>query len=471
MRIQFLGANRQVTGSRYYLEAGGLKLLIDCGLFQERSYLERNWEPFPASAGQIDFLLLTHAHLDHSGLIPRFVKQGYTRPILTTGASADLAEIVLLDSAHLLEEDAALKKKRHEQEGRSGPHPEIPLYTAKEAEQCFPLFEEVDYGKPARLSDHLTVRYHDAGHILGSSSLELEVQDRGSRTKLIFSGDIGQWNKPLVKDPSVFDQADYVIMESTYGNRSHEAPGKIEDSLAELINRTVVRGGNIVVPIFAVERAQEFLFYLGRLVGQDRIPHLLAFLDSPMAVEVTKVFLRHIQDLDEEARAQVRSGHQPFEFPGLKLLQSQEESKSINRIKGSCIIMAGSGMCTGGRIKHHLTYNIGRSESTILFVGYQARETLGRQILEGKPEVRIYGKPYKVRAQIAQIEGFSGHADQADLMRWLKAFKQPPRRLFLTHGEEEAALSLAKLIEEQCGWSVAVPSYRDIYELDEVKTP
>lgn len=471
MRIQFLGANRQVTGSRYYLEAGGLKLLIDCGLFQERPYLERNWEPFSASPEQIDFLLLTHAHLDHSGLIPRFVKQGYSHPILATGASADLAEIVLLDSGHLLEEDAALKKKRHEKEGRRGPHPEIPLYTAQEAEQCFPLFEEVDYDKPARLHDNLTVRYHDAGHILGSSSLELDIQNHRNRTKLIFSGDIGQWNKPLVKDPSVFGQADYVIMESTYGNRTHEAPGKIEDSLARVINTTVARGGNIVVPIFAVERAQEFLFYLGRLVRQDRIPHLLVFLDSPMAVVVTKVFSRHVQDLDEQAQALVKSGRQPFEFPGLKLLQSQEESKAINRIKGSCIIMAGSGMCTGGRIKHHLTYNIERPESTILFVGYQARETLGRQILEGRPEVRIYGKPYKVRAHIAQIEGFSGHADKDDLLRWLKAFEQPPRRLFLTHGEGDAALSLAKLIEEQSGWSVVVPFYRDAYELEEVKTP
>jgi len=471
VRIQFLGANRQVTGSRYFLEAGGLRLLVDCGLFQERPYLERNWEPFPASPGQIDFLLLTHAHLDHSGLIPRFVKQGFSQPILATGASADLAEIVLLDSAHLQEEDAALKKKRHEKEGRKGPHPEIPLYTAQEAEQCFSLFEEVDYDKPARLDPNLTVRYHDAGHILGSSSLELDIQNHGNRMKLIFSGDLGQWNKPLVKDPSVFDRADYVIMESTYGNRNHEAPAKIEDSLARVVNSTVARGGNIVVPIFAVERAQEFLFYLGRLVREDRIPPLLVFLDSPMAVEVTKVFSRHVQDLDEQTRALIKSGRQPFEFPGLKLLQSQEESKAINRIKGSCIIMAGSGMCTGGRIKHHLTYNIERPESTILFVGYQARETLGRQILEGRPEVRIYGKPFKVRAQISQIEGFSGHADQADLLRWLKAFKQPPRRLFITHGEEEAALSLAKLIEEQNGWLVTVPRYRDVYELDDVKTP
>ncbi len=466
MKVQFLGANRQVTGSRYYLEAGGLKLLIDCGLFQERSYLSRNWESLPIPADQLDFLLLTHAHLDHSGLIPRLVKEGYSNPILATGASADLAEIVLLDSAHLLEEDAALKKKRHEKEGRKGPHPEIPLYTAQEAERSFSLFEEVDYDKPARLSDRLSVRFRDAGHILGSSMLEIDVADKGKRTKLIFSGDIGRRNKPLVRDPSLFDRADYVIMESTYGNRSHEDPGALEDSLAQVINMTVARGGNIVVPIFAVERAQELLFTLGRLVREDRIPHLLVFLDSPMAVDVTKVFSHHLQDLDEQTQALIRSGRQPFDFPGLKLLQTQEESKAINRIKGSCIIMAGSGMCTGGRIKHHLTHNIGCPESTILFVGYQARETLGRQILEGKPEVRIYGQYYCVRARVVQIDGFSGHADKDDLLRWLRAYRQPPCGLFLTHGEEEAALSLAEQIEDECGWPVTVPNYQDTYELE-----
>jgi len=466
MKIQFLGANRQVTGSRYYLQAAGLQLLIDCGLYQERPYLERNWEPLRFPPDDIDFLLLTHAHLDHSGLIPRFVKQGYSGPILATAASADLAEIVLLDSAHILEEDAALKKKRHDKEGRQGPHPETPLYTSQEAERAFPLFEEVAYKDDVRLNDNLTVRYRDAGHILGSSMLDLEVKENGRQTRIIFSGDIGQWNKPLVRDPSVFDRADYVIMESTYGARDHDDLRKIEDRLALAINVTVGRGGNIVVPIFAVERAQEFLFYLGKLLREDRIPHLLVFLDSPMAVEVTKVFSRHVTDLDDQAQQLFRSGLRPLEFPGLKLLETSEESKAINRIKGSCIIMAGSGMCTGGRIKHHLMHNIERPESTILFVGYQAGGTLGRQILERTPEVRIYGKFYKVRAQIAQIEGFSGHAGRGDLLRWLNAFQAPPRRLFLTHGEEDAALSLAQFLKDQNHWQAEVPKYEDIIELD-----
>jgi len=466
MRIQFLGANRQVTGSRYCLEAGGLRVLVDCGLFQERPYLERNWEPFPIPPADVDFLLLTHAHLDHSGLIPRFVKQGYSGPILATSASADLTEIVLLDSAHILEEDAALKKTRHAKESRKGPHPEIPLYTVEEAEQTFSLFEEVDYDADVRLNDKLHVHYRDAGHILGSSMLEFEAEENGRRSRIIFSGDIGQWNNPLVRDPSVFDSADYVVMESTYGSRNHEDRGKVEDLLARVINTTVARGGNLVVPIFAVERAQEFLFFLSKLLGGDRIPHLLVFLDSPMAVEVTKVYTRHLAELDEQTQALVGSGKKPFEFPGLKLLATSEESKAVNRIKGSCIIMAGSGMCTGGRIKHHLTNNIGRPESTILFVGYQARETLGRQILDRRPEVRILGKFYRVQAEIAQIEGFSAHAGREDLLRWLAAFKSPPRRLFITHGEEEASIGLARYIEDRSHWAVAVPEYEDVFDLD-----
>jgi len=466
MKIQFLGADRQVTGSRYLLEAAGLRMLIDCGLFQERPYLERNWDPFPVPPASIDSLLLTHAHADHCGLIPRLVKQGFHKKILATAATIDLAKIVLLDAAHLQEEDAAFKKKRHEREGRRGPHPEIPLYTTREAEQAFPLFQEVPYETPVRFNDQTTVRYHDAGHILGSSMLEIEIAENGKKRSIIFSGDIGQWNKPLVRDPSIFESADFIVMETTYGDRNHEDLGEIEDLLARVINDTVERGGNIVIPIFAVERAQEMMFFLGKLARESRIPRLLVFLDSPMAVEVTKVFARYQASLDEEVREIYQSGQQPFDFPGLKLLTTVEESKAINRIRGSCIIMAGSGMCTGGRIKHHLMHNIERPESTILFVGYQARQTLGRQILDRSPRVRINGAMFQVKVRISQIEGFSGHAGKDDLLRWLDAFKTPPRRLFLTHGEEEVSLSLARLLQgRDRGWSVTVPKYQETHEL------
>jgi metallo-beta-lactamase family protein len=461
MKISFFGAARQVTGSSYFLEAAGQRLLVDCGLYQERAYLDRNWEPFPVAPDSLDACLLTHAHLDHCGRLPRLVKEGFSGPIPATFATADLARIVLLDSAHIQEEDAAFKKKRHRKEGRTGPHPEVPLYTVAEAEETFPLFRPAPYGTAVPLSKTASVTFHDAGHILGSAMIEIAVEEKGQRQIVVFSGDIGQWDKPLVRDPSVFPQADVIVMESTYGDRDHEDDGTIEDILIRVIDKTVARGGNVVIPVFAVERAQEVLYVLGKLVCSKRIPRVPIFLDSPMAVEVTRLFARYKNILDEEARALYASACPPFDFPGLKLFRTAEESKTINAIRGSCIILAGSGMANAGRIKHHLLFNIERPESTVLFVGYQAQGTLGRQIVEGRPEVRINGRIAKVRAGIEQIRGFSGHAGKSDLMRWLKSFGRPPRRLFLTHGDGEAALDLAAHIERELGWSVMVPAYGD----------
>ena len=465
MRLRFLGADRQITGSRYLLELSDSKILVDCGLFQERPYLERNWDPFPVPPAEVDVLLLTHAHLDHSGYIPRLVKEGFGGKILATSASVDLAGIVLLDSANILEEDAAFKQKRHEKEGRKGPHPEIPLYTVEDARGALPLFEGVPYLRPVTIGDSASVRFFDAGHILGSSMLDLEIRENGTTRRIIFSGDIGQWDKPLLHDPTVFDAADFVVMESTYGDRNHEDPENVEDMLTGVINETVKRGGNIVIPVFAVERAQELMYHIHKLQSEDRIPHILVFLDSPMAAEVTRVFARYPQLLDGKIVASLLDRRTPFDFPGLKLLTTIEESKAVNRIKGSCVILAGSGMCTAGRIKHHLTQNIERSESTVLFVGYQAPYTLGRQILEGAPEVRINGKPYKVRSRIAQIQGFSGHAGRDDLLRWLSAFQSRPKRLFLTHGEEETSLALARSLEQGKHWAVTVPEYKEVVDL------
>jgi metallo-beta-lactamase family protein len=466
MRIQFLGAARQVTGSRYLVEAGGLKLLVDCGLFQERDYLERNWTPCPVPPGELDYLLLTHAHLDHAGLIPRLVHEGFNKPIVATPATRDLAEIVLDDAARIQEEDAAYKAKRHKREGRTDARPPQPLYTPADVAPAMKLFRPARYGEPLRLSDGVTVAYHDAGHILGSAMLELRVRRNGATRTLIFSGDIGADDRPIVRDPTRFDRADYVVMESTYGARNHEEAGPVDEQLAGIINATAEAGGNVIIPTFAIERAQELMYHIGRLVREERIPRLLVFLDSPMAVDVTEVFRRHRECMDQQTQALFDSGEPPLRFPGLRMVQTTTESKAINRIRGSCIIMAGSGMCTAGRVKHHLVTNLPRPESSVVFVGYQAAGTLGRQIADGNEQVRIHGVHRPVRARVAQVNGLSAHADQSGLMAWLTALRDPPRRVFLTHGEEEAGRTLTGLIRARWGEIAFMPKYEESFELD-----
>jgi len=466
VKIKFLGATRQVTGSCYLLQAGGQNILVDCGLFQEREFLSRNWNPFPVPPREIDTLLLTHVHLDHSGRIPKLVKEGFRGTILCTHPTKEMFPVVLLDSARIQEEDAAYKKKRHKKEGRRGPHPEIPLYTVEDAENCLPLIRAVSYKDYVPLGGGVEVCFHDAGHILGSAMVEVVRKEKSKKSNIIFSGDIGQWDKPLVKDPSVFHKADYVVMESTYGDHIHEDPDKVDMRLCKVINDTVKSGGNIVIPTFAIERAQELMFHLSRLAYKDRIPYLMIFLDSPMAVDITKIFIKCKKYLDAESRDLFRRGRSPFDFPGLRLVQSVEASKAINQIRGSCVIMAGSGMVTGGRIKHHLIRNIYRPESTVLFVGYQAEGTLGRLILNGKSEVRIHGRHYRVKARIEQILGFSAHADKDDLARWLNHYQSPPKRVFLTHGEREATAALAEFIDGKGGWKVSVPEYLEEFRLD-----
>jgi metallo-beta-lactamase family protein len=465
LKIQFLGADQQVTGSCYFVEAAGLRLLIDAGLFQEREYLERNWAPFPVPLETIDFVLLTHVHLDHSGLLPKLVREGLRCRILTTPASADLLPIVLLDSARIQEEDAAYKMKRHRKEGRRGRYPEIPLYTEAQAERVSSLIKVVPYEKKIALNGRLAARFHEAGHILGSAMIELTLRKKKRPLKVVFSGDLGQRNKPLVRDPYVLEQADAVVMESTYGDRDHEDPADPETMLSKIITETVKAGGNIVVPVFAIERAQEMMFYLSRLARQDRIPRLPVFLDSPMATDVTDVFLRHSESLDEETLALFRAGRSPFQFSGLRFVRTQEESKAINGRRDSSIIMAGAGMCTAGRIKHHLVHNISRPECTVLFVGYQAAGTLGRQILERPSEVRIFGQTHFLRARVEQINSFSAHADRTGLLRWLDHLRPPLPLLFLTHGEKQVALGLADFLRAGRGFDASVPGYRDVWEI------
>ena len=465
MKIRFLGATHQVTGSSYFLDVGGVKILVDCGLFQERDYSYRNWNSFPVPPDQIHYLLLTHVHLDHSGLIPKLVKEGFAGDILLTPASKEMFPIVILDAARMQEEDAAFKKKRHDKEGRRGPYPEIPLYTVKDAEKCFSLLKDVPYEEYLSLNDRVKVCFHDAGHILGSAMIEITIQDEKGPRNIVFSGDIGQWNNPLLNSPSVFDRADYVVMESTYGNRNHDSPQYIDEKICKIVNDTVEVGGNIIIPTFAIERAQELLYHFNRLARAERIPYVMTFLDSPMAVEITKVFEQCKKYLDKETLDLFKDGQDPFDFPGLKLVESVEASKAINLIKGSTIIMAGSGMITGGRIKHHLIRNIARPESTLLFVGYQAVGTLGRQILDGVSPVRILGQFYPVRMKIEKIDGFSAHAGMDDLMRWLNNFKSPPKHIFLTHGEEESILSLENYLRSKAGWEVSAPTYMEEYDL------
>ncbi len=466
LKLGFLGAARQVTGSCYYLEIGGLKLLVECGLYQERPYLERNWDEFPVPPGDIDVCLLTHVHLDHSGLLPRLADSGFSGTVLTTAPTADLLSIALMDSAKIQEEDAAYKRKRHRKEGRTGPHPVVPLYTTESVQGTMPLVEEARYDEDVPLNGAVTVRFRDAGHILGSAMIEVRARENGRDRRLVFSGDIGQWDMPFVEDPSVFEKADYVVMESTYGDRDHEDPKHVADLLAEIVRETAAAGGKLVIPTFAFERAQDLMFHLSRLAREKAIPPVPVFLDSPMAREVTKAFERHLDVLDDEAKALFRQGRSPFAFPGLTIVQTPDESKAINEVEGPAVIMAGSGMCTGGRIKHHLLRHISRPESTVLFVGYQARDTLGRQILERQPQVRIHGQVVPVKARVAKINGFSAHADRKALGRWLDAFGAPPRRLFITHGDGKVVRNFAERVRKERGWTVEAPEYREIWDLD-----
>lgn len=436
-------------------------------MFQERAHTDRNWDNCPVDAASVDYLLLTHAHLDHCGLIPKFVIEGYTGPILMTPPTIELAEIILRDSAKIQEEDAKYKIKRHKKEKRKSPREIKPLYTVEDVDKTIPLFRSVPYSKPQKLNDKVSVTYHNAGHILGSAFLEIIVkQSDGSEKIIVFSGDLGQKQKPFICDPELIDRADVVIMESTYGDRNHPDFGNVEDQLADVINQTIPQGGNVVIPTFAVERAQELVFHVGNLVRENRIPNVPVFLDSPMAMNATEVFQRHRQFCDEQTAHLFEQGKSPLHFDGFRMVRTVKESQNINSLKTPAIIMASSGMCTGGRIKHHLRQNITRLESTILFVGYQSIGTLGRQIVDGKEVVRIHGRNWMVRAKVAQIQGMSAHADLKDMLEWLSAFKNQPKKVFLVHGEESSALHMADKIRNDFNWDAQVPEYQQSFQLD-----
>jgi len=444
IKLSFLGAAGNVTGSRHLLEVDGVRVLVDCGLYQERHLQDRNWDRFAVEPSSVDAVLLTHAHLDHCGLLPKLVKDGFRGRIYCTDATAEIAKIVMLDAGHIMEEDAVYKKKRHKREGRIPPRPVRPLYTVEDAQACEGLFTPVDYEQPVRIADSVEASFHEAGHILGSSMIKLKVRKDGESRTILFSGDVGRDGKPIINDPTDFNRADYVLIESTYGDRVHQSVDDVKAKLAEAINMTFKAGGNVVIPSFSIERSQEVLYYLNELLLERKIPHVMAFLDSPMAIKVTRVFKNHPEIFDEEMTTLLDNHESPFDFHGLKMTRTTRESKAINAIRGTVIIIAGSGMCTGGRIKHHLVNNISRPESTILFVG-QMR---------------------KVKAAVVRVHGFSAHADREELLRWLSALEKPPRRVFVIHGEKQAADSFADYVREKKGWDITVPAYRDEIVVD-----
>jgi len=466
LTLRFFGAAQNVTGSCYCIECNGSRVLVDCGMYQERKLRSRNWDPFPVAPQEIDAVLLTHAHLDHCGRLPKLVKEGFSGTIYATAATADIAAIVLRDSGKIQEEDAKYKRRRHEKEGRKGPYPEEPLYTIEDAEQAIRLFSPVSYEQAVTPAAGLEATFHDAGHILGSSMILVKAGNNGQQRTILFSGDVGRCGLPILEDPTFFDSADYVLTESTYGDRLHKPCASIPGSLAKIVNRTHKLGGNIVIPSFAVERTQELLYHLGGLLAEKRIPRLPVFVDSPMAIRVTEVFKRHPELFDDETVALLKEGRHPCDFPGLTLTRTADESKAINGHGGTAIIIAGSGMCTGGRVKHHLKHNIARPESIILFVGYQASGTLGRLILEGRDKVRIHGQEYPVEAAVAKINGFSAHADRRELFEWISSLKSPPRRVFVTHGEPDSAENFAIFLRGKTGWDTEVPAYQDSATLD-----
>lgn len=461
VKLTFLGAAGTVTGSRYLLETGDRRVLVDCGLFQgPKEVRNRNWEGPGFDVSTLDAVVLTHAHVDHCAYLPVLVKNGYRRPIYATPATIDLAGLILPDSAHLQEEDAAYANKK----GYSSHKPAEPLYTGADAQATLALFRPLPYHELREVFRGFAVRPGDAGHILGSANLLVRVETGTGPITIAFSGDVGRYNQPILNDPEPIEAADYALCESTYGDRMH--PKETPDAeLARAVDDVVARRGVIVIPAFAIGRTQELLYTLRELVRAGRIPEIPVYLDSPMAISATRIYGQHDEDYDADARLLLRDGTPPLSYGDLHVAARRDESIAINKVRGPAIIISANGMATGGRILHHLSQRLPHAENMLLFVGFQAEGTRGRQLVSGAPEVKIHGEMVPVNAEIRQIPGFSAHADQGELLRWVSGFKRPPRRLFLTHGEDDARRTFARLIEERMGWSVAMPQHRESVEL------
>lgn len=465
MKIQFCGAAGTVTGSCYLITTEKARFLLDCGMFQgSRELKERNYGNFLFLPSEVDFVLLSHAHVDHCGLLPKLYKAGFQGLVHTSKASKELCSVVLPDSGHIQEMEVERKNRKLT---RKGEPLLTPIYTADDARSCLNNFQGHPYEVQLEPAEGIKVRFLDAGHILGSAIIEVLIEEGGSSTKLIFSGDLGNINQPIIENPTIVDEADVVIMESTYGNRYHLETENKNDLLARIINKTNKKGGNLVIPSFAVERAQDLLYDLKLLLAEGKIPPLDIYIDSPMAVEATKVFINNPEYFDREAKELISGtgAHSIFEGPQVNFVLSAEESMALNKVKGGAIIISASGMADAGRIKHHLKHNLWRKESTVLFVGYQAEGTLGRKILDGEKKVRIHGEEVAVRADIEVIDGYSAHADQKGLLDWLKSFKKKPSKLFLVHGEEDALTTLHRIISSEYDISTEIAKYGEIYDL------
>ncbi|MDE2295085.1 MAG: MBL fold metallo-hydrolase [Gammaproteobacteria bacterium] len=436
MKLSFHGADRAVTGSCHLVEAAGQRVLIDCGMYQgNRELDEENAEAFGFDPASIDYVLLTHAHLDHCGRLPLLVKRGFHGEIVTTAATRELTRIVLLDAAHLQEEDAARRARRHARRGET-PAPE-PLYGVLDALNSTERFgRTASYGRKLALAPGIDVTFFDAGHILGSASLFLEVAEHGERRRIVFSGDLGNAGRPLLRDPVAPPRSDVVVMETTYGDRLHKPIGPSVEELYGAIDATFRRGGNVIIPTFALERAQEILYYLREGVERGRLgSSMQVFLDSPMAISATEIFRRHPECFDAEAAARFRAGQDPFGLPGLHFSRETAESMQLNRVVGGAVILAGSGMATGGRVRHHLRHNLWREQCGVVFVGFAAKGTLARRIIDGAKSVSLFGEDVPVRASIHTINGFSAHADRDELLAWHRQIQ--PEVTFLVHGEED----------------------------------
>lgn len=454
MKLKFLGATGTVTGSKYLLEDGGKKVLIDCGLFQGLKELRlRNWKGLPVDPADIDIVLLTHAHMDHSGYIPRLVKDGFEGPIYCSQATFDLCKILLPDSGHIQEEDAA----RANRYGYTKHHPALPLYTEQEARDTFSLFRPVEFGQPYRLTEDLEFTLHRAGHILGASFVRI---NNSNGTSILFSGDIGRMNDPVMKDPAKMQNADYLVVESTYGDRLHDKSDPTDD-IERIVKETVTRGGTVVIPSFAVGRAQAIMYYLYKLKSEGRIPrNLPIFLDSPMAINASELLCKHMNDhrMPEELCMNVCGV--------AEYTRSVEQSKAIySNNNMPKVIISASGMATGGRVLHHLKHYLGDPRNTILLVGYQAAGTRGERLAHGESEIKFHGQMWPVRAQLEKLDNLSAHADYQEILNWLDNFNSPPRKVFVTHGEPTAAQSMRHKIEEKFGWNAIVPEYQHEEEI------
>jgi metallo-beta-lactamase family protein len=442
------------------MECNNFKILTDCGIYQGEDADEINRAAFDYQPQEIDYIFLTHAHLDHSGMLPRVVKEGFRGKIITTPATRDLLEPMLYDSAHIQESDAEWSTRKAIRAGK----PAIaPLYTADDVKAVIPLFDVKPYEKIFHLGNGIKCRFLDAGHILGSGTLELWYQDSEKEKKIVFSGDIGKKGNPIIRDPFTPVEADFVVMESTYGNRMHKPLKESIDELLGAIKATFKRGGNVFIPAFAIGRTQDLLYILNNLVREKRLYNVHVYLDSPLAEEATKVYLAHPECFDEEA-IKFFSTKGFNDAVKLHFVQSVEESMAINKIRSGIIVIAGSGMCEGGRIKHHLKHNLWRPECSVIFVGFQGKGTLGRRIVDGARTVHVLGEEIAVNASVYTINGFSAHADQAELVAWLSCFKNAPE-IFIVHGEEEVAISFRDLVKEKFGFKTHVPEKGEVFEI------